>query len=119
MFIRWRKRKLARKKNDYIENQSGEKIPVVRYSLRCSLIETYRMEDKQPRQRTIYLAAILESEIQKSWRRQRFWQGVETGLKKANLSAEEEKKIARQINERVPKPTKEEAQSVVGSLTRR
>lgn len=106
MFIRWRKVKLAQKKKDFVENQSGEKIPVIRYSLRCLLLETYRNENKQPRHRTIYLGAIKESEIAKEWRRQRFWNGVETGLKKANLSIEEENKIVQQISERVPKPTK-------------
>lgn len=119
MFIRWRKVQLAQKKNDFAEKLSGEKIPVIRYSLRCLLIETYRNEDKQPRQSSIYLAAILESEVQKTWRRQRFWCGVETGLKRANLSAEEEKKIVQQINERVPRPTKEEVRSIVTILTRR
>jgi hypothetical protein len=130
MFVKFRRRKQKIQRGDIRVSSKGEYIDpahynkeklialavthkniiiVPRYVLICELVESYRNENKQPRQRTIaYLAAIEEKEIKNPLKRDLYWLKIDNILKRLNLNQTDEAKIRQSINEQVPRPSEKE-----------
>lgn len=98
MFVRWKKRQRKRKWWDLEE----------KYSLYAYLIESYRDESGQPRQRYLtYLGSIRADQELTSWIVAVFWKTANTRLDKLELSGDQRIKIESKLEEIVPRPSDE------------
>lgn len=113
MFIRWKRHQLKQRRRDFIWNERGERVPVMRYSLRCELVESYRNENGKPRLRTKrYLSSIHENKLGNPIKRNTFWFWVDVGLRSLQLTPDEEAKLRDMIEKRVPRPSAESMKAV-------
>lgn len=71
------------------------------------LVESKRIDGK-PRQRTIYLASIRDTQIENPHQRLQFWQSVQKKIQALCLAQEQLHTIKAQLLQRIPDVTKEQ-----------